>query len=691
MICCLNPVCDNPPLTEDTNRCPNCQASLVILRNRYRPIKSLSSGGFGKTYLAEDIDKLNEYCVIKQFAPQVQGTAGFEGAKKLFESEARRLQQLGENPNIPRLLAYFEENSRLYLLQQFINGKNLFQELEQQGIFDEKKILHLMFEILEILQVVHQQKVIHRDIKPENIIRRSSDGRLVLIDFGASKQWSETIMSIQGTMIGSFGYVPIEQIQDGKAYPSSDLYSLGATCFHLLSGIRPWELWYRQGYNWVNNWLSHLPQPVSQELAEIIDGLLQEDHGKRYQSVEEVLEDLNSSFPLEASEQNFVKVNTSFSASEVPETIIKSRETKRNFSDKVSAFLSKMPIRKIHLKELLLIVSGVLLAGVGGYGMRNMIFTNPQVKENQQIIDYQKLALAKTLTGGQGKNCHVYTVAISPDGKTLVNGSDDKTIKFWDFQTKELLDTIQENNQIRSIAISPNGQTLVSGSKNGTVKVWDFKTRKPKKAFQGHRKIIRSMIISNDGKTLVTGSSDKTIKIWNLQTGELKQEFTNHKSSILSLALSPDEKTLISGSFDGKIKIYNLETGKLENQLLKLNQWITSLAITQDGKKLISGSANKSGDGSIQIWNLETVDSSKEPITINHESSIYSLTITQDDKNLITGSSDGSIKILDLQTKEIEENVVQKHKRPVNSLVISPNGKSLISGNGYCKVNIWQI
>ena len=700
MICCLNPVCDNPPLTEDTNHCPNCQASLVILRNRYRPIKSLSSGGFGKTYLAEDIDKLNEYCVIKQFAPQVQGTKGFEGAKKLFELEARRLQQLGEYPQIPRLLAYFEENNRLYLLQQFIDGENLSQELEQQGVFDEEKILHLLFEILEILQVVHQQKVIHRDIKPENIIRRSSDSKLVLIDFGASKQWSETIMSAQGTMIGSFGYVPIEQIQDGKAYPSSDLYSLGATCFHLLSGIRPWELWYRKGYSWVDNWRNalasssgreHLKQPISQELGKILDGLLQEDYGKRYQSVEEVLEDLNSSsLASEISEQHFVKTQTYFSSSEIPQTIIKSRETKRNFSDKVSAFLSKMPIRKIHFKELLLIVGGVLLAGVGGYGMRNMIFTNPQVKENQQNIDYQKLALAKTLRGGQGKNCYVYTVAISPDGKTLVNGSDDKTIKFWDFQTKELLDTIQENNQIRSIAISPDGQTLVSGSKNGTVKVWDFKTRKATKNFQGHTKTIRSMIISSDGKTLITGSRDKTIKIWNLQTGELKQEFTNHKSSILSLALSPDDKTLISGSFNGRIKIYNLETGQVENQFFKYNQWVTSLALTQDGKTLISGSADKSGDGSIQIWNLETLDSSKEPIIINHESSIYSLTITQDDINLITGSSDGSIKIVNLQTREIEKEL-QQHKRPINSLVISPNGKSLISGNGYCRVNIWQI
>ena len=694
MICCLNPTCDNPPCAEDTNLCPNCQIPLVILRNRYQPIQSLGGGGFGKTYIAEDTDKLNEYCVIKQFAPQVQGTAGFEGAKKLFELEARRLQQLGENPQIPRLLAYFEENSRLYLLQQFIDGQNLLQELEQQGIFEEPKTLQLLFDVLEILQVVHQQKVIHRDIKPENIIRRSIDYKLVLIDFGASKQWSETIMSAQGTMIGSFGYVPIEQIQYGKAYPSSDLYSLGATCFHLLSGIRPWELWYKKGYSWVNNWRSHLPQPVSQELAEILDGLLQEDYGKRYQSVEEVLEDLNSSFPSVASELKSVRVQKFFSSPKVPQTIIKSRETKRSFSEKLSAFL---PTSKINFKELLLVVGGVLLAGLGGYGLRSLIFSPAQVVKRQveeindeelnyEELNYEKLALAKTLRGGEGKKCYVYTVAISPNGKILVNGSEDKTIKVWDLKTKNLLHVIQENDGIRSIDISPNGQTLVSGSNDGTIRILNLKTKELKKSLRQHTERIRSIAISGDGKTFFSGSSDKTIKIWNLETGNLKKEFANHKSAVLSLAVSPDSKTLVSGSLNGLIKIYNLETERLEKQLVKQNKWISSLVITKDGKTLISGS----GDGSIKIWNLSTRELDKEPITLNNESPVYSLAITQDDKTLISGSGDGSIKIWNLETRELKKELM-KHKGPINSLAVSPDGKSLISGSGDCKVNIWQF
>lgn len=114
-----------------------------MLRNRYCPVKSLGGGGFGKTYLAEDRDKLNEKCVIKQFAPQVQGIGALQKATELFEQEARRLHQLDEHPQIPTLRAYFEQDNRLYLVQQYIEGQNLLAELQQNLIFSEQKIREL--------------------------------------------------------------------------------------------------------------------------------------------------------------------------------------------------------------------------------------------------------------------------------------------------------------------------------------------------------------------------------------------------------------------------------------------------------------------------------------------------------------------------------------------------------------------
>jgi len=254
--------------------------------------QQLGSGGFGRTYLAEDLDKLQGHGVIKQFAPQLRGSKALQKATQMFEQEARRLEHLGEHPQIPTIQAYFEQDLRLYLVQQYIQGQTLAQELEQYGVYNQQRVGQLLFDLLNILNFVHAQQVIHRDIKPENIMRHQSDGKLVLIDFGIAKQLT-AIAAKPGTMVGTFGYVPSEQMQAGEAYHSSNLYSLGATCFHLLTNIHPWELWKQQGYGWLNNWQQHLSQPVSQELRQILGRMLQEDCTQRYRSAEAALVDID--------------------------------------------------------------------------------------------------------------------------------------------------------------------------------------------------------------------------------------------------------------------------------------------------------------------------------------------------------------------------------------------------------------
>jgi serine/threonine protein kinase len=242
--------------------------------------------------LGEDTHKLNETCVIKQLAPKMQGSWALKKAVELFEEEAKFLQKLGEHPQIPALIAYFEQDNFLYLVQQFVEGDNLLWELQQNGKYDESHIRKLLKELLPVLKYLHQRKVIHRDIKLQNIMRRKSDGHLILIDFGVSKQLTATIHTQMGTMIGSQGYSPIEQMKDGEAYPTSDLFALGATCFHLLSGIHPFNLWVENGYAWVDDWRQHLTNPVSRELGDILDKLLKRDFQQRYQSADDVIRDL---------------------------------------------------------------------------------------------------------------------------------------------------------------------------------------------------------------------------------------------------------------------------------------------------------------------------------------------------------------------------------------------------------------
>jgi serine/threonine protein kinase len=309
MHCCLNPDCQNPHNPDGTKFCQNCGTPLVLLRTHYRPIQLLSNeGGFGRTYLAEDIDKLNERGVIKQLAPKTQGTAALRKATELFQQEAMRLQQLEEHPQIPTLYAYFEQDGHLYLVQQFIEGQTL--EKLQQGVWSESQVRDLLLQLLPVLQFIHERNIIHRDIKPPNIMCRTAhpnqtplspqgkggQSQFVLIDFGASKQLAATL-SMRGTQIGTLGYAPFEQMDAGEAYPASDLFSLGVTCFHLLTQASPHVLFLNKGYEWVGNWRQHLRQSVSLELQVVLDKLLQKERLQRYQSAAEVLADLRTPAP----------------------------------------------------------------------------------------------------------------------------------------------------------------------------------------------------------------------------------------------------------------------------------------------------------------------------------------------------------------------------------------------------------
>ncbi len=267
-------------------------------------LRLLGEGGFSKTYAAEDVDRLDAPCVIKQFFPQVQGTVERAKAAEFFKEEAYRLYELGENHSqIPRLLAYFEQGSSLYLVQEFIIGKTLLEELKERP-YTEAQVRQLLLDLLPVLDFIHHKNVIHRDIKPENIIRPSLDNKPVLIDFGGAKQVTQTTIARQATAIYTLGYAPIEQMA-GFACPSSDLYALGVTCIRLLTQCLPVQNSYqlkdplydpmRAQWLW-QEFLQGRGVIVSQKLIYILDRLLQHFAQDRYQSAMEVLYDLQNDF-----------------------------------------------------------------------------------------------------------------------------------------------------------------------------------------------------------------------------------------------------------------------------------------------------------------------------------------------------------------------------------------------------------
>ncbi|ACK73876.1 serine/threonine protein kinase (plasmid) [Gloeothece citriformis PCC 7424] len=206
-----------------------------LIANRYKIVRELGEGNFGKTYMAKDLHKPNHpLCVVKQFKPLQSEHGTFRTALRLFNQEAAILQQLGSHPDIPNLDAFFEENNNLYLVQEYIDGNVLSEEIIIGQPWQEEEIIKLLKQILIPLKYVHEKNIVHRDLKPDNLMRRAENGHIVLIDFGAVKQISQEIKK-QGTVIGTIGYMPPEQYE-GTTAKSCDVYALGVIVIEALTG-----------------------------------------------------------------------------------------------------------------------------------------------------------------------------------------------------------------------------------------------------------------------------------------------------------------------------------------------------------------------------------------------------------------------------------------------------------------------
>ena len=602
MICCLNPFCTSPETPEESKNCQsqNCQTPLISLKNRYYPLKMLGRGGFAKTYLAKDTDKLDEPCVIKQLVPQREGNE----AESQFKQEAKRLQSLGKNhKRIPTLHAYFKAGDYLYIVQEYIPGNNLVQELNQRGIFKEAEVRVLLEDLLTILKFIHEPPngLIHRDLKPDNIIRREGNGELVLIDFGISKELQENTASYS-TIIGTRDFAPLEQVQGDTIYPASDLYSLGATCFHLLRGERPLDLYNKRGSHWVDNWQQYIQQPLSDGLKEIMNKLLQIEVEDRYQSAAEVLAALES----------------------------------------LKKFVSPSLINKFKIAPQGFDYTLVGLAVV----VAMMLWVIPLLREEQprtiepsptdQGETVGKYGLRQTLVGHRQD---VLAVAVSPHGKTIASGSRDHNILFWQVETGKKSQTIRDKDDIYGVAFSEDGAMLASGSKE-KIKFWDVETRELIREIAAPS-LVYSLAFSPDGSIIASGSEGK-INLQDQKTGKLIQTIDTGDRAVLSVAFSGDGRIIAHGDLESQIKLWDVETGRLKREI-DTGSEVLSVALSGDGKIIASGHK----DGKIKLWDLLSEDLVK---TIEaHEGNVSGLAFSGDGEFLVSGGDDELVKVWKLR------------------------------------------
>ncbi|MHC5776566.1 protein kinase domain-containing protein [Nostoc sp.] len=279
----------------------------LTLGDRYLIVRQIGQGGFGRTYLAEDVNRFRELCVLKEFSPQVQTAYVVQKAEELFEREASVLYKL-QHPQIPRFRELLRMNlggkEYLFLVQDYVEGETYNSLLDariQRGLrFTEAEVHQLLLLILPVLEYIHSLGVIHRDISPDNLMLRTVDQLPVLIDFGGVKQVVATVASQYyqpgvvapppaPTLLGKVGFAPPEQMQTGMVSPHSDLYALAATMLVLLTGKQPQELIDAYTLSW--QWRREVS--LSQTLAQVLDKMLSPRPSDRYQSARQVLQALN--------------------------------------------------------------------------------------------------------------------------------------------------------------------------------------------------------------------------------------------------------------------------------------------------------------------------------------------------------------------------------------------------------------
>ncbi|MDZ8187570.1 MAG: serine/threonine-protein kinase [Nostoc sp. ChiSLP02] len=268
----------------------------TLLSDRYRIISVLGTGGFCETFLAEDTQMPSgRRCVIKQLKPFTDNSEVYQLVQRRFQREAAILEELGgASDRIPTLYAYFQVGAQFYLVQEWISGQTLHQQVKQNGCLSEPEVISILISLLELLDFVHSKGIIHRDIKPDNIILRSSDGQPVLIDFGAVRETMATVMRSEGTVtnsmiIGTPGFMPSEQAA-GRPVFASDLYSLALTAIFLLTGKLPQELM-TDSYTGEHVWNKNA---ISLNFMEVLKKATQFNVRERYSTAKEMLNALQS-------------------------------------------------------------------------------------------------------------------------------------------------------------------------------------------------------------------------------------------------------------------------------------------------------------------------------------------------------------------------------------------------------------
>ncbi|MBF2027831.1 MAG: protein kinase [Oscillatoriales cyanobacterium C42_A2020_001] len=735
MTYCLNPDCPKPRNPDSAKTCRSCGAKL-ILKDRYRAIATIGQGGFGRTFLAVDEDKPSKpRCVIKQFLPVAQNPRNLKKALTLFEQEAVRLEELGHHPQIPELMAYFNQEGNQYLIQEFIHGKNLADALVEQGVFGEAQVREVLAKLLPVLDFVHSHKVIHRDIKPGNIIITGSQLGISLPRSGQLDwtllQQALSIESNQGFRnFVSPSYRFHELLGFSLAQPSKDLPpALYTRCQQLalqfarypglslaqrqyLAADASRVLYEIQQANEARSGALSIGRLVLVDFgaAKSLKGLEPMQTGTTIGSPEYVAPEQARGKAVFSSDLYSLGVTGVYLLTKVSpydlfdpatDTWIWRKYLTAPISEKLGYILDRLLERAIARRyqsaaEVLQDLEGSSIAPIP-----QSIPTPPLPLQpakplqppNQLALQFPGMPSQPPISPSLQPSFRIARrprVGIPAVQKVPTIQLEEPEAEVKSRRRSQpswhCVQTFESLARIYALALSPTEPILASTSGN-TIRLWDIEQLKPIRTLTGHLDIIPAITITPDGQHLISGSADKTIGVWELNTGRQLAKLALHSDTVLALAISPNGQFLASSSFYDPITLWDLQDGYKRHGLMGHSARIDALAFNPALETEPAGNilASGSGDLTIKLWN---VNSGEELRTLEgHTHQISALAFNPDGTTLASASWDGTVKLWNLKTRRHRTLEVESGR--INGIAFSSDGKKLAIASD--TLQLWTV
>jgi WD40 repeat protein/serine/threonine protein kinase len=746
---------------------------------RYHVLRPHGKGGLGEVFVALD-QELNRQVALKEICDEHADDPQSRGR---FVREAEITGGL-EHPGIVPVYGLGQYgDGRPYYAMRFVQGETLkdaiaryHKQVDSHQRADAARspelelraLLTRFVAVCNAIAYAHSRGVIHRDIKPSNIML-GKYGETLVVDWGLAKALPDSpagstskgadepmlvrrsVAGIRethmGAALGTPAYMSPEQAvgRIDQLGPASDIYSLGATLYTLLTGrpaIDSKELAEVLSKTQRGDWPP--PRQVKGDVSPALDAICRKAMAlrpaDRYVTALELAAEVErwlADQPVSAwpepwpvrgrrwARQHKVLVGWASAVGAVAATVVvavllvadsqargrqeqvlrQSAETERNRAEGNEAEAASqreraeqnqaeaekqrgLAVRYLYGSRMDLAHREWQAARIGRV-LELLEESCPQESGQEDLRSFEwhylrRLCHSELLTL-RGHTHQVTGLAFSPDGKRLATSSADNTLKLWDLATGlELLTFAGHTGPVGGVAFSPDGKVLASGSSDHTVILWDSKSGREMLTLRGHGSDVVSVAFSPDGKRLASGSSDRTVKLWDAATGQDLRTFTGHTAAVGGVAFSPDGKRLASGGWDQTVRLWDTETGQTMLTLKGHASTTLGVAFSPDGKRLASGSV----DHTVKLWDTATGQGLQT--LKGHGGAVYEVAFGPDGNQLASGSEDQMVKLWDCDTGQ-ETLTLRGHTSTVITVAFSPDGKRLASGSVDRTGKLWDI